>query len=325
MRSIYIAMVACSLAACGSFDDPAIVYDMRVLGAIAEPPEILVPVDPDAFDPLALPVIEVCALIADPGDSRALSYAIEACPANATGRCRSSQPSIMMGSGTVGDPEEAAGPVQLCGTLGPNPVLAEILEASISADSLRGFGAIDIQAQITVWPAGNNVADAIYATKQMRFGTELPAERVANTNPSLASIIVTRAPTGMRGLESVLPLGRCGDIAAAVVAPGETIGLLPIEADGIREDYVVPTFEGGARAFTEIMTYSFFSTEGKWSKAQSGGPRDISGTLPTLDTAWTAPSETDVVGTGLDVTLYVIQRDERGGQSWTQSCVRVVP
>ncbi len=325
MRFLATLFVASCLLACGSFDDPTIVFDMRVLGAIAEPPEILVPADPDAFDPLALPEIEVCALVADPGDERELSYAIEACPSNATGRCRSFHPSIVMGSGTVGDPEEATGTVRICGTLGPNPVLAEIIEASISADSLSGFGAIDIQAQITVWPAGNNVADAVFATKQMRFGTELPAAREANTNPSLASIIVTRAPTGMRGLESNLPLGRCGDIEAVVVAPGEKIGFLPVEPDGVRENYLVPTFDGGERAFTEIMTYSFFSTEGKWSKGESGGHRDASGKLPTLDTAWTAPSNPDVVGAGLDVTIYIIQRDERGGQSWTQSCVRVLP
>lgn len=325
MRLLCLIGWACSLLACGSFDDPNIVYDLRVLGAIAEPPEILVPADPDAFDPLALPEIEICALVADPGESRELSYAMEACPPSARGRCSPGQASIMLGSGTVADPEEGAAPVRICGTLGPNPVLAEIIESSVSIDSLSGFGAIDIQVQISVWPAGNNVADAIFATKQMRFGTEVPVNRVPNENPALESIIVTRDPTGMRGLDFELPLGRCGDMEAPIVAPGEKIGLLPVEAEGVRQDYVVPTFDGGSRGFTEILTYSFFSTEGKWTKGESGGARDVSGRLPTLDTAWTAPSKAEEVGSGLDVSLFIIQRDERGGQSWSQSCVRVVP
>lgn len=326
MRFFCMAFAALALFACGDFDDPTIVYDMRILGAIAEPPEILVPADPANLDPTALPDVEVCALAADPGDSRELSYAMVACPANTRGRCDGAEvPSVNLGSGTVPDPEESASAGRICGTLSPTPALADIIEASISLDSLSGFGAIDIQVEIAIWPAGDNRDDAIFATKQMRFGAELPAERVANRNPSLESIIVTRAPTGQRGLDSELPVGRCGDVIAPIVAPGETIGLLPVEAEGVREDYVVPTFDGDSRSFTEILRYSFFATEGSFNKGETGGDRDISGILPTLDTRWTAPSKAEVVGTGLDVELYIIQRDERGGQSWTQGCVRVRP
>jgi hypothetical protein len=73
------------------------------------------------------------------------------------------------------------------------------------------------------------------------------------------------------------------------------------------------------------MTYRFYATHGSWSSGQTGGGRDISGRLPTLDTKWTAPDELEEIGDGLDVTLFIIQRDERGGQSWTQSCVHVQP
>ncbi len=326
VRLLSLALSACTLIACGDFDDPTIVYDLRVLGAIAEPPEILVPADPSALDPTMLPEVEVCVLVADPGDSRDLSYAMKACPPTDRGRCDGAgTPSILLGDGSISDPEEASTPQQMCATLGPSPALVEILESSVSLDSLSGFGAIDIQIEISIWPAGDNVDEAIYATKKMRFGTQLPAERVANTNPALESILVSRAPTGVRGLDFELPLGRCGDVATPIVAPGETLGLLPVEAMGSREDYVVPTFDGGSRDFTEILRYSFFATEGKWSKGESGGGRDISGKLPTLNTSWTAPRKPEVVGEGIDVSLFIIQRDERGGQSWAQSCVRVVP
>jgi hypothetical protein len=326
MRLLLVALTASLFCACGDFDDPTIVYDMRVLGVIAEPPEILVPADPDMLDPSALPEVEVCALVADPGESRELSFTMAACPPTARGRCDDPRrPTVNLGSGTVPDPEESPTPGRICGTLGPSPTLAEIIESSISIDSLSGFGAIDIQIEIAIWPAGEDPSDAVVATKQMRFGAALPVERIPNSNPSLESIAGSRAPTGMRGLDFELPVGRCGDIDAPIVAPGESIGLLPIEPEGVREDYVVPTFDGESRSFTEILRYDFFATEGSYSKGQSGGERDISGTLPTLDTRWKAPSKTEIVGTGLDVSLFIIQRDERGGQSWIQSCVHVMP
>lgn len=323
----YWIIVTClCLVACGSFDDPAIVFDMRVLGVIAEPPEILLPAAPDAIDPTSLPDVEVCALVADPGDSRDLSFAMVACPPNNQGRCdQPSRPSVLLGAGTVADPEEAGAPVRICATLGPSPTLAEIIETSVSIDSLSGFGAIDIQIEISIWPAGNNVADAIYTTKKMRFGVQLPAERVPNENPSIESIQISRAPTGVRGLDFELPMGRCGDIEAPIVAPREKIGFLPIEPEGVRQEYLVPTFDGGARSFSETMTYSFFSTHGSWTSGQTGGHRDISGKLPILNTSWRAPRDADEIGEGLDVSLFIIQRDERGGQSWAQSCVRVLP
>ena len=207
----------------------------------------------------------------------------------------------------------------------PNPALVEVIERSISLDALSGFGAIDIQIGIEIWPAGNNLDQTIYASKQVRFGVQEPAERTANQNPAIEKMIVSRAPVGPRGLDFELPVGRCGDIEAPIVALGEELGLLPVEVEGSREDYVVPTFDGDVRMFSETIDYQFFSTAGSWSRDRSGGGRDLSGLLPPTDTKWTAPSDAELIGNGLDISLFVIQRDERGGQSWLQSCVRVVP
>jgi hypothetical protein len=325
-RSLIVVGALALASACNSFEDPAVVIDLRLLGAIAEPPEVLVPPDPDDIDPLALPEVELCALVADPADSRQLSYAMVACPQNARGRCDAdAQPQVDLGSGTVDDPEEADAPVQLCATLGPSPGLAEVIRASVSLDDLQGFGGIDLQVGIAVWPAGSNLDAAEYATKAVRYGAQLPAERTPNQNPYLDSVIVTRAAVGPRGLDELLPVGRCGDVDPVVVAPGEKIGLVPVEPDGVREDYVVPTFEGEVRRFTENLSYQFYATAGGFSPFTTGGPKDLVGNEPPLDTVWTAPDEADEIGAGLDVDLYIVQRDERGGQSWIQSCVRVVP
>ena len=124
-------------------------------------------------------------------------------------------------------------------------------------------------------------------------------------------------------IEPVTPL-RCADAGATptVVEAGEQILFLPVEPDDVREDYVLPTFDGGSRMFTENMTYAWFATAGEWSRETSGGAKDPVGNVPKLDTTWVAPEDLDEV---LDVDLWVVQRDERGGLAWYEMCVRVEP
>jgi hypothetical protein len=76
------ALFAAGGSACTNFEDPTIVIDLRMLGAIAEPPELLVALDSEPEDLANLPPIEVCALVADPGESRELSFSMVACAHN---------------------------------------------------------------------------------------------------------------------------------------------------------------------------------------------------------------------------------------------------
>jgi hypothetical protein len=91
----------------------------------------------------------------------------------------------------------------------------------------------------------------------------------------------------------------------------------PIEPAGVREDYVVPTLDGGERRFTENLRYAWLATAGGFSSGNTGGPVDLFGNKPTLWTKWTAPDAE------MRVRLWVVQRDERGGTFWTERCVQV--
>jgi hypothetical protein len=113
-------------------------------------------------------------------------------------------------------------------------------------------------------------------------------------------------------------------VAPLALAPLESLHLDPIEPDGVREDYVVPTFEGGARLFTENLRYEWLAGGGDWTRSGTGGPRDGAGNQPPLDTEWEAPPADQLDGP-TDLSLWVIQRDERGGARWFESCVRVTP
>jgi hypothetical protein len=327
-RAALLAVAAVAATGCGDFESPEIVRDLRVLGMIASPPEVVTPIDPanpGGLSPADLGQSELCALVADPGESRRLSWQMVACPPRNDGRCIDGVPTLMVGEGTVDDPETADAPVSMCGELVGSGGLLAVLAESVRADDLGGFGNISVMVSLAVWPEDGDPAAAEFASKKMRYAPLLPADRVANSNPTLDAIRVARSAESGRGADFDLPLGRCGDIEAFVVAPGEKVQLIPREPDGAREDYVVPTFDGGERAFTENLSYQFYATDGEWSRSATGGPRDGSGLLPPLDTRWTAPTDAEAIGDGLDVPLWIIQRDERGGQAWFESCARVEP
>lgn len=326
MRRLHATTLAVCVFAigCGDFETPSIVLDMRILAINASPPEVVADIDLEDPQNITLPDVEICALVADPADSRGLRYNMAVCPPERDGRCDDPDaPFIDLGFGVVDDPEEAAAPVQMCQTLRGSPALAPVIEESIAVDNLSGFGGIPIQVEFWAMPDGGDFPDdAVFGVKEILYAPRIPDTRVANTNPTLTEIKVTRIDSGD---ETTLPLGRCGDVTPLQVAPGEKLELLPVEPDGVREDYVVPTFDGDVRFFTENMRYAWFATEGSWSPENSGGPKDGFGNEPKLESEWTAPDDDELIGTGLDVRMYIIMRDERGGNAWFESCVQVVP
>ena len=325
-----------ALAGCGKFESRSIVLDLRVLAITVEPPEIMVPLDMDDPQSIELADVEVCALVADPAESRSLEYELVACAPTSTRRCdRSNLLVVELGAGTVPDPEEAGAPAQMCATLPSTSVVLGLLleerEARGSDEALLAWligegGNLDVQVHLAVRGADAAEDTTQHAAKRMRYALPLPAERVANTNPWIDTL---QALVGDTGEPVAMPAGRCGDaepgIEPLVVEPGAVIEFDPIEAEGVREEYVVPTFDGDVRMFTENLTYAWYATHGRWQREVSGGPKDLAGNVPPLDSEWTAPDDPDEIGDGLDVPIWVVQRDERGGLSWRETCVRVEP
>lgn len=324
-----VAIAAAGLAACDTgFESPELVIDLRVLGMTASPPEIVASVDPDdpasiSFDDVGS--TELCALIADPGAERALRWRMEACPPANNGRCPDRFSPLPVGQGVIEDPETQGVAAAPCATLQPSLWLAGAIEESARADDLLGFGNVSVMISLAVWPDGEPIAVAEWAEKKMRYAPRIPEARVANQNPTLDAVRIARAPTGGRGDDFDLPLGRCGEIAGFPVAPGERIQAIPRETDGARENYLVPTFDGGQRMLTEALSYQYYATAGNWTRFGAGGPRDSAGNRPPIDSRWSAPDDAELIGDGLDVSLWIIVRDERGGQAWYESCARVVP
>lgn len=302
--------------------------DLRVLAVVVDPPEQVVPFDPT--DPTSVPELHdftACTLVADPGAERGLAWTLTVCPTVTNLRCDPTRPSFAAGAGHIDDPDDAAAPQRMCATVPAGAPLLAVLRDQIERDNLQGFGGIDINLSWRIAPDGAPADAAVYAGKAARFSAKLPAERVANANPTLDQVEVEVPGRAIDPFP--LPLGRCVDQPSPLELPlGGSLHLTPIEPPGAREEYVVPTFEGGSRRFTENLSYQWLAGGGDWTRTSTGGTRDNAGNSPPLDTVWKTPTPAQLDATGatlpLDVPLWLVQRDERGGTAWFESCVRVV-
>lgn len=275
MRALLLIPIAA--AGCATdFEDPSIVLDLRILAVSADPPEVVA--DVESLDASALDEIDpvtVCALVADPGADRELTYELTACPPTESGRC--DDPSAPFVALAPSDSDPA------CAILYPSFQLASVIERSVRADALAGFGGIGVQVSLRVTPGGDREA-AELATKRVLYSPRFPEGRVANTNPAV-------------------------DVELEVDGDGGAITFTPAEPDGVRESYLLPTLDGGVRSFTENLSYAWFATSGRWSAETTGGPVDIFGNTPALETTWTP-------GGDEAADMWVVVRDERGGTTW---------
>ncbi len=314
-------LVGALVAGCGSFQDPDIVIDLRVISMTAEPPEQVVNVSASTqpADLLAqLVPTAVCALVADPNFDRQLRWTMTMCATGDDDRCVDGTPAVMLQSGVLDDPDLTMPQPQMCSTIQVDGNLLGILLEILDNDPLNGLGGIDYGVVLAVGGVGADPALDQYAEKTVQVSPEIPANRTANKNPTVSGI--TAAMDG--GMATPIELDRCVDaVAPLVVSAGQTVRLTPIEPDGVREMYVVPTLDGGSQTFTESLTYQWLAGDGSFSSGSTGGPRDAFGNLAPLYTDWYAPTPDEPE----DVPLWIIQRDERLGEAWFQSCVHVTP
>jgi hypothetical protein len=162
----------------------------------------------------------------------------------------------------------------------------------------------------------------------VRFSPRLPAERVANTNPILTEV-AAQIDRG-NGVEEPIALpsrrvhdGRSSRAPKVPAAPSSSSRRVPL--DGSFETYVVPTFEGGSRTFTENLRYQWLATAGSWTSPRRDRRPARSGRQPAGDLEHVVGARRAPDGVARLVDLWVIQRDERGGASWLPVCAVVEP
>lgn len=320
------AVAAVTAAGCGSFENEDIVIDTRVIAMVASVPDQIIDVDfenPPQPEELLGQLVpsEMCALVADPGRARRLRWSMTLCVLDNDQRC-DGDVMLRLSSGLADDPDTAVPAPRMCATVMPDGALLGVLLEALEGDTLSGLGGIDYGISLKVGGEDEDPATDQFAGKRLRVAPRIPAARSANQNPTLRHL-EGAIDGGASGI--VMPLGRCVDQTAPVeLRAGQTLRLTPVEADGAREVYVVPRLDGMQQSFTESLTYQWLASAGTFTSGSTGGPRDIAGNPAPLFTDYRAPKAKDLSGP-LDVALWVVQRDERLGAAWYESCVRVVP
>ncbi|MBA3542198.1 MAG: hypothetical protein H0T79_21465 [Deltaproteobacteria bacterium] len=318
--------------ACGSFESEDVVLDLRILAMTATLPEQMVDVDladPGSIMPAALldqlAPSEVCVLVAEPDQDRRLRYTLTLCPDSGDRRCNSGDPQVVLASGLLDDPDTTIPTPRLCATIQPDGNLLGVLLRTIEGDSLGGLAGVDYAMTLQIGGEDDDPALDAFGAKTIRVSPRIPATRAANMNPFLERIDIM-----IDDVTLPLPLGRCVDQPAPLeIAAGSRPRLTPIEPDGVREPYVVPRLEGGVQMLVETLTYQWLTGHGGFSAGSTGGNRDIAGNPPPLFTDFKAPTKeldgkTPLAGP-IDVPLWIVQRDERLGSKWYESCLRIVP
>jgi hypothetical protein len=307
-----------AVSACASFESADIVLDLRVLAMAADVPDQVIDIDLSAGEPKPQELLDqlvpstMCALVGDPTEDRRLRYTMTLCRRCDEGCCEGVQ--VPLASGVMEDPELAQPAPQMCATVEPNSSLLGILLEVFQDDVFQGIAGLDYGVVIAVGGEDADPAQDQIGGKTLRVSARIPAEVTANTNPTLSGFDAEPyLPDGTRAEATPLPLGRCVDQTAPLtLVPTQKIRITPIEPDGVRETYVVPTIDGMGATFTESLTYQWLAGAGSLSPGSSGGGRDVSGAPAPLFTEYRAPRAEDLDGP-TDIPLWIVQRDERLG------------
>lgn len=320
------ALALLALTSCASFEDPAIVLDLRIVAMTSSPPEQILDVDFEQMPQLGDLVDQlepsfVCAHVADPGRTRALRWSMTAClpsvheNGDQLGVCDEERPQKLLVEAIADDPELV--PTSLCGAVPNDGNLVAILLDAYENDLLRGFAGLDY---IVVFKVGDFDADPaldLVGVKQLRVAARIPETRVANENPFLTELQLAVNEVA----QDPAQLGHCANGSTITVRPGQRVLLFPLEAEGARQEYFVPTVDGTFKMFTETMSYQWLATGGSFNEHTTGGPTDILGNQPPPGSTWFAPA----VDRATEFQLWALQRDERFGVSVYPTCITVRP
>lgn len=320
------ALLLMLVAACGKFEDPAVVLDLRPIAMAADVPEQVVTVDltkPLRPDEVLVQLVDmhVAVLLADRNFDRGIRWSAELCNLTSDGRCDHGNPYEELGSGVWPDPDTSPPPLI---TVPADGNLLGILLDELDNDTLHGLGGLYVGVSLRIGGEDADPALDQYAAKEMVVSPAIPAGRTPNQNPLIARI--DAAIGGDASTTVPLPPGRCGTagLSPLVMPPSTKLLLQPIELPSTRETYTVPTIDGMTRTFTEAVTYQWLDTGGKLSDATTGGGHDTFGNQMPVNTTWTSPAAKDLDPSG-NVQFWIIIRDERLGVSWIEACVHVQP
>jgi hypothetical protein len=350
-RVLSLLLLAAGAVACTNFEDPTTVIDLRALAVQVEPSEIVLSVDltdprNPTVDPNNNPLLAVTPLVADPeGRRRALRYTILACPNDPFA---AAPPGAGQGGGAFpsGGARTTVGSA-LCDEASPNTwtlMAPTTVEAGApptfmvqpTADQLRAafmadlfpdqFGNIHGGFDLGMPFVLDLRIDADYESirvikRALYWALPINAYQVPNQNPVMASLVsypdrdpATLLPFPPNAMTTVEP-GTPFEVKA-----GTKVWFEPARAEA--EPYWTTVIDANTHQAVpfavekETLRYRFFATAGTFSPAQTSSellPGVVAIGPVHIESQYTAPA--DYIG---PVTLWVVVREDRGGESWLE-------
>jgi hypothetical protein len=349
-------------AGCTSFEDPTTVIDLRMLAVQTDPSEIIL--DADISNP-AMPTaannppVTVMPLIVDPaGGGRPVTYTISACPNNpfAPAAPGGGQGGGAFPSGgartTVGsalcdeyDPKTwlmTPTPVAAGTSVVVQPTIDQLAVAFMTDIFPDQFGNVhggfDLGMPLTLDVKVDAGTEQIRAVKRILYwATRINDVQVPNQLPLIESVRTydERDPDTLDPIGTVTVLEP--DSTMPFVVPPGTTSIWIEPARGTAEPFettVIDPDTHKAVPFTvprETLRYRFFTTAGSFVPAVTSSepePGFVATGPIHIESEYRLPSAAQIApdANGLaTVTIWIVVRDDRGGESWAQRTLVVTP
>jgi hypothetical protein len=352
-------------AACTNFQDPTTIVDLRVLAVETDPSEIILSVDLSdptnpIVDPASNPPVKVTPLIVDPaGGGRPVTYSIVGCPNDpfAPG------PPMAAGGGAFPGGARTSVGSQLCDETSPNtwtlaagPIpagegaivqpTADMLKAAFMSDLFPDqygnlHGGFDLGEPFVLEikvAAGGDELDVV--KRVLYWARQIDPAQAPNQIPRITALTSyperdadTAQPVG--AITTLPPDDPIFSLTAFTVPADGTPWIQPAGADA--EPYETTIIDDKTHMTVplhvdrETLRYAFYATAGTFSPARTASelPPGFTGTVH-LESQYTPPSDTsalplDPVTGGRAVSIWVVVRDDRGGESWIRRQLAILP
>jgi hypothetical protein len=338
MRPAHSIWPALALSACGfNFQSSAVVVDRRIIAMQAEPPEIIVG-QSDLTQP-----IQLKALVVDPADAGTpQTFEWRSClpDFNAAGNYDQVQGRCLETDATLLEKGAALLSMMAAQTLPSSTVdaLTPLLGGLSSGSGgsgppgvgLRGQGlATYLQVQLKVQP--DATGKDVYGIKRVVFSTPGPGNRQPNKTPHLTALLFDDTPWEPSTPRAVTVQQCAADKQKLIDDPDGAVNgttpqvtvcehrITPVFDEAEAENYVVETIDTGADGkpvvlnLKERLRFGWETNNGSFTAGTTGQPDSIGPQqYDPLSTNWIEPPRIK----SASVTLWVIVRDGRGGESW---------
>jgi hypothetical protein len=340
--------------------DPPDVF-LKITGLPTDPTK---PLDPTMLgvDPASIPTIHLTPLlVAPPGTGRAITWQLSACPNNPLG---AAPPGSVMGGGmdpgggannTVGSTlcDDArvrffpAPGVFAAGDTANVQLTPDILRTAFLMDIYKDqygnyHGGFDLGMPLNIQVTATDGVQMVKAVKRVVFWAKTWPDQMLNQIPTIPSVSVfghrDEATFDLQSPMGTLDLNT--PVTSPAHAPLETgLWLLPEFVDGVTGETYRPTIidrdppYGAIEGETtdERIRYAYYATAGHFDPPRSVNQL-IPGTIGTihLESHYIPPATLDDVpvdaATGLHlVSVWIVVRDDRGGESWVSGRIALDP